>query len=279
MITTVPTTKDTRKRGDIRAVVCDIDDTLIRRDGAFPSCVIPAVRRLTDAGIPFTFASGRLPATITPYQELLGVAHPVVACNGALLWQHGKAIKRHRMFLSPLHRLVDAALCHGFTVLYAVNAREYCLCDNPYTLERRAANPAYPPLRPLSNVEWLALAADKLNIIVTDRATQTITPLEYLTAPLATRYAITRYGLFGFEIVAAGVSKAAGVREVAARLRIPLDRVMAIGDSENDNQLLREAGLGVAVANAAPETKACADYVCAGESGDGVVEAIERFCV
>jgi hydroxymethylpyrimidine pyrophosphatase-like HAD family hydrolase len=60
-------------------------------------------------------------------------------------------------------------------------------------------------------------------------------------------------------------------------LGIPKDRVMAIGDSENDISMLSYAGIGVAVNNAGDKVKEAADYVADGASGDGVAEAIYRF--
>ncbi len=58
---------------------------------------------------------------------------------------------------------------------------------------------------------------------------------------------------------------------------ISMDNVMAIGDSENDIDMLRAAGIGVAMGNAGDDVKAEADYIVASNDDDGVVEALERF--
>ncbi len=52
---------------------------------------------------------------------------------------------------------------------------------------------------------------------------------------------------------------------------------MAIGDSLNDLEMIRYAGIGVAMGNARPEVKEEADYITASNDADGVAEAIERF--
>lgn len=54
---------------------------------------------------------------------------------------------------------------------------------------------------------------------------------------------------------------------------------MAIGDNENDLEMLQLAAIGVAVGNATETAKAAADYVCHATNTDGVVEAIEKFCL
>ena len=52
---------------------------------------------------------------------------------------------------------------------------------------------------------------------------------------------------------------------------------MACGDGFNDLTMIKYAGLGVAMANAREEVKACADYITAGNDEDGVALAIENF--
>jgi Cof subfamily protein (haloacid dehalogenase superfamily) len=274
---------------DIRLVVSDIDDTLIRKDEPFPPAVISAAAHLAERGIPLTFASGRLPYMIAPYMDLLypaaggTIPPPAAACNGALIWQHGAiggaVLCRHPMGLKGLRPLTEASRRLGMTVLYALEGREYCLEETEHSRKRRTVRQDYPPLRPLKDTEWSSLAVDKMNIITEDRQAERVRLLEAMVRSLEGRYAITRYGWYGLEIVAHGVNKAVGVAEIAARMGIAMEQIMAIGDSGNDNLLLQRAGWGVAVANAEAETKGFADYVCRREAGDGVTEAIKKFCL
>ena len=53
---------------------------------------------------------------------------------------------------------------------------------------------------------------------------------------------------------------------------------MAIGDHQNDIEMISEAGIGVAVANAIDPVKRVADYVCENRCIDGVIEAMEKYC-
>ena len=55
------------------------------------------------------------------------------------------------------------------------------------------------------------------------------------------------------------------------------DVVVAVGDGENDLPLLQLCGLSVSVANALPSLKAYSDLVMTKDSGEGVVELIERL--
>jgi len=73
------------------------------------------------------------------------------------------------------------------------------------------------------------------------------------------------------------VTKATGLAAALAELGLTPDRVVGIGDAENDHAFLRYCGLGVAVANALPAVKAAADLVTAAANGAGVREVIDRL--
>lgn len=80
---------------------------------------------------------------------------------------------------------------------------------------------------------------------------------------------------FGIHIVPKNVNKLKGLEFAARLIQIPLYRIMAIGDGENDLEMVNGSGIGVAVANAAPSVRAVADFITPSSDGQGVVEAIE----
>ena len=82
---------------------------------------------------------------------------------------------------------------------------------------------------------------------------------------------------FALHITDPAVDKGSALVRVAEDMGIRPEEILAIGDSENDLEFLKVAGLKVAVANANPELKARADYVTEKSYGDGVKEALERF--
>jgi hydroxymethylpyrimidine pyrophosphatase-like HAD family hydrolase len=78
-------------------------------------------------------------------------------------------------------------------------------------------------------------------------------------------------------VLPSGVNKASGLTQALHELRVPADRVVGVGDAENDHAFLDACGFGVAVANAVPSLKAHAKLVTTGEAGDGVLEVIARM--
>lgn len=79
------------------------------------------------------------------------------------------------------------------------------------------------------------------------------------------------------ELLPLGASKAEGLKFLLPRLGISPDEVMALGDGENDKEMLSYVGLGVAMGNAAAATLAAADAVTLRNDEDGVARAIEHF--
>lgn len=74
-----------------------------------------------------------------------------------------------------------------------------------------------------------------------------------------------------------GCSKANGMKKVLNALNIPVERSIAMGDSENDLDMLSAAGISVAVANAAPKVLEAADMVTDSNLNDGVAKALEKL--
>ena len=71
------------------------------------------------------------------------------------------------------------------------------------------------------------------------------------------------------EIFVAHAGKANAARMLAARLGIDQAQVLAIGDQRNDIEMIRWAGIGVAMGNAVAELKAIAERVTAAAAKFG----------
>ena len=84
-------------------------------------------------------------------------------------------------------------------------------------------------------------------------------------------------GFDNLEFTKAGTNKAAGLKFLAGHLGMTMDEVMAVGDSENDIEMLREAGLGIAMGNAADEVKSVADELTLDNEHEGVAAAIAKY--
>ena len=78
------------------------------------------------------------------------------------------------------------------------------------------------------------------------------------------------------EFLAPGTGKWPTLRRIAADEGIDPRQIAAVGDDDNDVEMIRGAGLGIAMGNAVDSAKAAADHVTRSNAEGGVVEAIER---
>lgn len=82
---------------------------------------------------------------------------------------------------------------------------------------------------------------------------------------------------FYLEVIPRRINKGQGIRDICRTLEINPGQVIAFGDAENDIPMLREAGVGVAMGNAAENVKAAADLVTLSNNDDGIAAALETL--
>lgn len=84
-------------------------------------------------------------------------------------------------------------------------------------------------------------------------------------------------GFGNLEFTAKGISKANGLTFLCDYLHIPVEQTLACGDSENDLDIIKAAGLGIAMENATDDIKAAADDITLSNDCDGVAALIEKW--
>ncbi|MGX7092762.1 Cof-type HAD-IIB family hydrolase [Hutsoniella sourekii] len=82
---------------------------------------------------------------------------------------------------------------------------------------------------------------------------------------------------FFLELIHKDVSKGAALNFLIDHLNLSADQVVAVGDGNNDTEMIEFAGLGVAMGNATDQLKAVSDYVTASNDEGGVVQVVEKF--
>lgn len=79
------------------------------------------------------------------------------------------------------------------------------------------------------------------------------------------------------EVIPLGVNKAEALANLTQMLGIDLSQVAALGDGHNDVEMLRAAGVGIAMGNASDEVKAAAEWVTGTNDEAGVAQAIGKL--
>ena len=181
-----------------------------------------------------------------------------------------------RLVLVTGRELTDLSKTFPQTALFdRVVAENGAVLLTPSTSSLNVLGPPAPP----SLIEWLTRC--NVPMWVGHSAVATVEPYDHHMLAAIQELGLEWHIIFnkGSALaLPAGVTKATGLVLALEDLQIPADQTVGVGDAENDQALLRACGLAAAVANALPSVKECADLVTVGESGEGVVELIDRIC-
>lgn len=260
-----------------KLLVSDLDGTLVDYDGTISPRVKGAVRRAMDKGVRVTLATGRIFQVTLPFAEELNPNAPLICCNGGLIidFLTREVVYQETIPLPLVREAVRFAEEKGLRLGIYFD-------DHRTSLEK--PDPEGGFYLYLSGVQMhivedpLAfLNREPLKFLITTDEEESELIITQLQERLGNRMRVFRSTPVLVEAALPGLSKARGLAHLAAHLGIKREETMAIGDNDNDAEMLAWAGLGVAMGNATPKTKAAADYIAPSISEDGAAEAIERF--
>lgn len=275
----------TTDKPQIRMIVCDIDETLLMPEAkAVSHTNRTAIRDAKKQGIIVTLATGRMYATAKARVDELCIDAPVIASNGADIRVGHRTLMQHLMRDDDVKKAVELAVKLG--------ARKYLFCgDDIFCMPEDRDEALYNkwsngnanalPVRYEDDIQSLLNSAhgrtNKVLIWSPDEAGYPKLLARFQR--FAPRLQVVSGQAGNVELSSGGVTKGAALADVCRMLGVPLSEVMAIGDNGNDVELLREAGLGVAVGNATPEAREAADVIVGACASNGVSEAIRRFAL
>jgi Cof subfamily protein (haloacid dehalogenase superfamily) len=255
----------------------DLDGTLVEPRKPVRQAVIDAVNRVQAAGVRATIVTGRMYVGAKPFADALSLDGPIVLYQGAVLAdaRTGRFEREVSLSNAVALRIYAAAKDHGLHVQFYRDDRFYVENDNAYAQLYARTSGTAPVVVPSLPAEFAGRDSTKVNVVTDPKRTAEVLALmERVCGPDAY---VTRSNPEFVEMLNPAVDKGVALRIVAESYGIPMERVMAIGDSYNDLPLLRAAGFAVAMGSAPDELKAEADAVVGDVEHDGVAEAIERF--
>lgn len=258
---------------EIRLIACDIDDTLLGPGEKLEPSTIFEIQKWVDQGVHFVFTSGRLPTGIDPLLHEIGLTDScVVACNGAWVYCGSEILHQSRLLGGLVLPILESVIDAGFTVLYSLGGQEFCHIETPGSEEKRRKRGSYHPIRPLQPQD----AVLKLNLLNDSADSETVAAVRKRLNALP-GIQITQYGDRGFEIVTADTNKWEGLKCVCQRLHCPSEAVLAIGDNENDSEMLQQVGHAATVQNAIPWIQSLVQYVSPYPRQAGVRDILRRM--
>ncbi len=280
----IPDTADARKK--IRLIGLDLDSTTLTTDKKLSPHTREVLEACMAQGIYVVPSTGRVLAGIPDeLKELAGMTY-IMTSNGASVHslKTGEEIYQNGIPWERALELFD--LVETYDTFYDFYAQGHGYCESRFydQIPHYAGSPEilnllYGTRTKIDDMrEWV-----KTHQVPLEKISMFFETTEQRDAALADlrrlEDVVPTYSLFNnIELNARTCSKGEALLGLGARLGITPEEIMACGDSGNDLEMIRRAGVGVAMENATEEIKAAADFITKTNDEDGVAYAIEQFC-
>jgi Cof subfamily protein (haloacid dehalogenase superfamily) len=255
----------------------DLDGTLVEPRRPVRQVVIDAVKRAQAAGVRVTIVTGRMYVGAKPFADALDLDGLIVLYQGAVLAdaKTGRFAREVPLANATAMRIYAAAKEHGLHMQFYRDDKFYVENDNKYAELYAKTSGTQPVVVASLPAEFEGRDSTKVNVVTDpERTPEVLALMERVCGPDAY---VTRSNPEFVEMLSPLVDKGVALRLVAEAAGVPMERVMAIGDSYNDLPLLRAAGFAVAMGSGPKELLDEADAVVGDVAHDGVAEAIEKY--
>ncbi len=250
----------------IKAAFFDIDGTLMDQ-GVIPGDTREALRRLGQQGILIFVSSGRhiLEIENLPVNEITFDGY--VLLNGQICLDRD----RKRLYASPINlediqKVLPIFEKKEIPLMFVEEDRIYINCINDKV---RTAHKAITTELPRVEA-YEGAPVYQANVFSDKKDT------DYVMAQMA-HSKMTRWNPYAVDIIPKSGGKKSGMDEILKHWDFSWEDVIAFGDGENDIQMLKAAGLGIAMGNAETSVKECADYVTGDVDKGGILDALKYF--
>lgn len=270
---------------DIQLVAIDLDGTLLRDDKSLSQENVDAIKEAMEQGVQVVICTGRT----LPSIQYLSKQLPQGDGDEYLILQNGAVIHQ----LPDLNIVHETILTEGdrqaiYDVFNEYRSEEVQMVafdpDKLYLVDDETANPTVvQDAKTLSTDITLAKFEEVLNLetlykIVVFGGVEFIDDyLEKIPNKLYEQVHIVRSLPVAIEFIPKLANKANGLNALIQLLGIKAENIMTIGDELNDYEMVKMAGLGVAMENGHPEVKRVADELTLTNNENGVAHAIRKF--
>ncbi|MCL4351036.1 MAG: Cof-type HAD-IIB family hydrolase [Firmicutes bacterium] len=265
----------------IKLIALDLDGTIIGNGGQISQRLITAVGRARDRGVRVMLATGRMVQSARPFWLQLSLGEgPLIAYNGGqtVMMPNGSPILSRSLSDEAARFVVTQALAEDLLAQVYVGDELWISREDVRARHYIEANHIPAWVRGDKEIFQWPEPPIKILLQASPETLDAFRPrLEVRAQELGMR--IFKSQADYLEIVRQGVGKGPALRDVAGRLNIPAAQVMAVGDAENDADMLTWAGYGVAMGQAPQAVKQAAKLVTKTIDEDGAAFAIETWAL
>jgi Cof subfamily protein (haloacid dehalogenase superfamily) len=260
----------------IRAVLADVDGTLVTKGKALTPRAIDAIQQLRARGVLFAITSGRPPRGMRMLVHPLEMEGPMAAFNGGIIVQPDMTIVDERTIAASVAPVIVQTLrAYGLYVWIYSGAEWYITDPHAPHAEHEASTvqfqptvvPTYDGL--LDRVVKIVGVSDDHDLVARCEAA--------VQHQFATQVSAARSQPHYLDVTHPSAHKGVVIERLSQYYNIPLQQIATLGDQPNDVLMFNRSGLSIAMGNASAEVQRQATCVTASHEDEGFAKAVEQY--
>lgn len=254
-----------------RAIFIDIDGTLKNDNGEISQNTINIIKQITETGTLTILCSGRNKVETVEVSKMCGASPYIIIFNGAEIYDYEKneIIYQSSIPQEEIGRIYE--LTKGYKLQLIVSTDEnktnYQQSKNSVDLSK--------VLECRLKVEDLQQRFEMRKIL---RQLNGVKAYELLRSGKKVVFKTEDADKLDYFIMKENISKWEAIKMFCIKKGISTEDIIAIGDGENDIEMLKGASIGVAMGNAARAVKENADIITLSNNDEGVAVFLEKLC-
>lgn len=258
---------------NVKIVFVDLDGTLKDNEGKVSIRNKKIFEKLTDKGINIVIATGRsLPDAMT-YSKQFSTSNYIISSNGAEIYNYVTKETIHRSIIEKEDVLMIDELVKKYDLFFIANCLDKTYTNKPYNEPGKKVATSLKEIEEnISQIIVESYNIEKMKLFRRDFGN-----IEHLKISNKSRNPESTDEILFYDITCNEVSKGLAATKLCEYLNIDMDKTMAIGDSNNDLEMLQNAKIKVAMNNATEDIKKIANYITLSNEQEGVAVILEKL--
>lgn len=264
-----------------KLIALDIDGTLLNSEKKITSDVFNSIQEAKKQGTKVVLSTGRPLPGVTPLLKELNLTDEgdyVICFNGAVVQE----VKSEKV-------ISNIEMCHDdFKIIYELSKKlnTHVHINTPTNLIIPEETPHTYTIHEsnLNGIDIVYMDEKDINdditfckIMIIDEPEKLEEVINNIPSELYEKYTIVRSAPFFLEFLNKSANKGTALSALCEAINVPIEKSIAVGDEENDQHMIKLAGLGVAMGNARDSIKEIADYITETNNDHGVARVIDKF--
>lgn len=262
-----------------RMIFSDIDGTILNSAHQLTEATRNTAAEALENSMKIVLVSARMPQGMEPIRKQLALPDVLICYCGALIMEDGKAVFNRFLPLSEARQIIGVANRLGVHASLYREDRWIVGGTDAWAQQESDITGLMPDIRPFPSVfqQWEDTRAGPNKILFMADPEQITALKQVLDEEPHPGLNWYRSKPTYLEVVPSEGSKRQAVSFLCGRYGIPREDVLAIGDGENDIDMIEFAGVGVAMGNAPDTVKRAADLITRTNDMDGWAYAIRQY--